>query len=55
LIIGEVAKPLPAAEKEKDASGWETPAKPSEMVLELGAARVQEESPYVRTARAGSS
>ena len=53
LIIGEVAKPLPAAEKEKDA--WETPAKPSEMVLELGEAGAQETNTHVRTARAGSS
>src|SRR5439155_1311099 len=30
VIIGEVAKPLPAAEKEKDDSGWETPAKTNE-------------------------
>src|SRR6516165_7941976 len=35
LIIGEVAKPLPAVEKEKDAFGWETP-KPSEVILDLG-------------------
>ena len=54
LIIGEVAKPLPAAEKEKDKSGWETPKK-SEVVLELGGTRrVQEENPYFRTARASS-
>jgi siroheme synthase len=54
LIIGEVAKPLPAAEKEKGNSGWETPKK-SEVVLDLGETRrVQEQSPYVRTARAGS-
>jgi uroporphyrin-III C-methyltransferase len=54
LIIGEVAKPLPAAEKGKDGSGWETP-KTHEVVLELGKTRrVQEESPYVRSARAGS-
>ena len=54
LIIGEVAKPLPAAEKERDNSGWESPNK-SEVVLELGETRrVQEKSPYLRTARAGS-
>ena len=55
LIIGEVAKPLPAPEKEKDNSGWETPASKSELVLDLGEARAQEESPYVRTAKAGSN
>lgn len=54
LIIGEVAKPLPAAEKEKDNSGWETPNK-SEVVLELGETRRdQEKSAYLRTAQAGS-
>lgn len=55
LIIGEVARPLPAAESEKDDSCWETPAKASELVLELGEARTQEESPCVRAAKAGSS
>lgn len=55
LIIGEVAKPLPAPEREKDAAGWETP-KTNEVVLELGETRrVQEESPYARTAKAGSN
>jgi uroporphyrin-III C-methyltransferase len=42
LIIGEVAKPLPPVEKEKDDSGWETP-KPSEVILDLGEARKKEE------------
>ena len=42
LIIGEVAKPLPPVEKEKDDFAWETP-KPSEVVLDLGEARKQEE------------
>lgn len=55
LIIGEVAKPQPAAEETKEDSNWETPKK-SEVVLDLGETRrVQEESPYVRTARAGSN
>ncbi|HEX8765101.1 MAG TPA: uroporphyrinogen-III C-methyltransferase [Candidatus Acidoferrum sp.] len=54
LIIGEVAKPLPAAEKGKDNCGWETPNK-SEVVLELGETRrVQEKSPHLPTARAGA-
>src|SRR5947199_4672212 len=42
LIIGEVAKPLPPVEKEKDDFGWETP-KPSEVILDLGEARKEEE------------
>ena len=42
LIIGEVAKPLPPVEKEKDDSGWESP-KAGELVLELGEARKEEE------------
>src|SRR5947208_16174696 len=55
LIIGEVAKPLPAAEKQKDDSERETPAKTNEMVVELGDARTEEERPYTRIARTGSS
>jgi len=54
LIIGEVAKALPAVEEEKDASGWET-SKTSEVVLDLGESRKEEERPYTRTAKAGSS
>jgi len=55
LIIGEVARPLPAVEIQKDA-GWELPAKTTEVVLDLDEARKEEEeSPYIRTARAGSS
>ena len=54
LIIGEVAKPLPAAESKKEDSGWETP-KTSEVVLDLSEARTEEESAYTRSARAGSS
>ena len=42
LIIGEVAKPLPPVEKEKDDFAWETP-KAGEVVLDLGEARKQEE------------
>jgi len=42
LIIGEVAKPLPPVEKERDESGWETP-KTSEVILDLGEARAEEE------------
>lgn len=42
LIVGEVAKPLPPVEKEKDDSGWETP-KTRDVVLELGEARKEEE------------
>ena len=42
LIIGEVAKPLPPVEKEKDDFGWETP-KPSEVILDLREARKEEE------------
>src|SRR5215472_14434422 len=42
LIIGQVAKPLPPANGEGDKWGWETP-KPSEVVLDLGEARKQEE------------
>ena len=42
LIIGEVAKPLPPVEKEKDDFAWETP-KASEVILELGEGRKQEE------------
>lgn len=42
LIIGEVAKRLPPVEKEKDDFAWETP-KPSEVILDLGEARKQEE------------
>ena len=53
LIIGEVAKPLPSAEKAKDDSGWETP-KTNEVVLDLGEARTEEETLDTRTARAGS-
>jgi len=43
LIIGEVAKPLPPMEKEKEKPGWETPAKTTEVVLDLGEARKEEE------------
>lgn len=42
LIIGEVAKPLPAVEKEKDDFAWETP-KTGEVILDLGEARKQEQ------------
>jgi uroporphyrin-III C-methyltransferase len=42
LIIGEVAKPLPPVEKEKDDFAWETP-KTGEVILDLGEARKQEE------------
>jgi uroporphyrin-III C-methyltransferase len=42
LIIGEVAKPLPPVEKEKDDFAWETP-KTSEVILDLDEARNQEE------------
>jgi siroheme synthase len=42
LIIGEVAKPLPPLEKEKDDFGWETP-KPGEVILDLREARTEEE------------
>jgi len=55
LIIGEVAKPLPAAEKEKGAAAWETPAKTTEVVLDLDEMRTKEERPYTRAAKAGSS
>src|SRR5262249_52075504 len=51
LIIGAVTRPLPAVEEEKDASGWETPAT-SEVVLDLGETRIEEESPHTRTAKA---
>jgi len=44
LIIGEVAKPLPPVEKEEDDFAWETP-KTSEVILDLGEARKQEEIP----------
>ena len=42
LIIGEVAKPLPPAEKEQEDFGWATP-KTSEVILDLGEARKEEE------------
>lgn len=42
LIIGEVARPLPPAEIEKDDAGWQAP-KASEVVLDLGEARAKEE------------
>ena len=42
LIIGEVARPLPLAEDEREKSGWETP-KPAEVILDLSEARTQEE------------
>ena len=42
LIIGEVAKPLPPVEKEKEDSAWET-AKASEVILDLGEAQKEEE------------
>jgi uroporphyrin-III C-methyltransferase len=42
LIIGEVAQPLPPAEKEKDDFAWETP-KTGEVILDLRGARKQEE------------
>ena len=42
LIIGEVATPLPAVEKEKDDFAWETP-KTGEVILDLGEARKQEQ------------
>lgn len=42
LIIGEVAKQLPAVEKEKDDFAWETP-KTGEVILDLGEARKQEQ------------
>jgi uroporphyrin-III C-methyltransferase len=43
LIIGEVARPLPPVEEQKDDFAWEAPAKTSEVVLELGEARAEEE------------
>jgi uroporphyrin-III C-methyltransferase len=55
LIIGEVARPLPTVEIQKEDAGWELPAKTTEVVLDLGEARKEEESLYTRTARAGSS
>lgn len=42
LIIGEVAKPLPPVEKEKDDFAWETP-KTGEVILDLGEARKREQ------------
>jgi len=44
LIIGEVAKPLPPVEKEEDDFAWSMP-KTSEVILDLGEARKQEEIP----------
>ena len=43
LIIGEVARPLPPPQEEKDDFGWETPAKTTEVVLDLGETRKEEE------------
>ena len=44
LIVGEVARPLaPAKEEDEENSGWSAP-KPREVILELGEARVQEET-----------
>ena len=43
LIIGEVARPLPPPEKEKDDLAWEAPAKTTEVVLDLGETRKEEE------------
>jgi len=43
LIIGEVARPLPPPQEEKDDFGWETPAKTAEVVLDLGETRKEEE------------
>jgi uroporphyrin-III C-methyltransferase len=42
LIIGEVARPLPLVEEEKDDLGWEAP-KASEVFLDLGETRTHEE------------
>jgi len=55
LIIGEVARPLPAVEIQKEDAGWELPAKTTEVVLDLSEARKEEESPYARAVRAASS
>ncbi len=42
LIIGEVARPLPAEANEQNTSGWDAP-EPSEVILDLREARAQEE------------
>jgi uroporphyrin-III C-methyltransferase / precorrin-2 dehydrogenase / sirohydrochlorin ferrochelatase len=42
LIIGEVARPLPPMDKDKEQSAWETP-KTSEVILDLGETHPQEE------------
>jgi len=45
LIIGEVAKPLPPVEIQKDDGGWEATEtqKPGEVILDLGEAQKEEE------------
>ncbi|HYL85933.1 MAG TPA: uroporphyrinogen-III C-methyltransferase [Candidatus Angelobacter sp.] len=42
LIVGEVARPLPAIQEDEEDTGWSAP-KPKEVILDLGETRVQEE------------